>query len=224
MGLSTNFNPARDVATGQRQLMFNVLPRQAEAGEESYASLGGGIFPRFLAQRNAIWSEIVADLRAMVVALAKDDIGDKRTNVRMSDFATLFLVGADVEGWGEEAREMLNEMAEMQVGEVADKHILVECMSAYLASYPEHGGMYYTQKYWQGVLSDFYESDRTTQAKLTASYFRKMLWGANKAVMESKFNMKVIPAEENKHLHQSTYTFWLKGATTLEQMSENPQV
>jgi hypothetical protein len=221
MGLSTNNNPVRDVATGQRQLMFNVLPRQAVAGEESYASLGGSIFPRFLAQRNAIWSEIVADLRAMVVALVKDDIGDKRTNFRMSDFVTLFLVGADVEGWGEEAREMLNEMAEMQVGEVADKHILVECMHSYLAEHMEERGIYKTQKQWQSELSDFYSSDRTTQAKLTASYLGKMLWWANKEIMVREFDMDV---KEDIHKKQNTYAFWHRDTITLDDLSKEAAV
>jgi hypothetical protein len=222
MGLSCNDNPVRDVASGRRQLMFNILGRQTET-EEAYASLGGKLIPEFLSHRNEIWSEIVADLRAMVVHLANDDISQKYTNFRMSDFATLFLVGADCEGWGSEAREMLNQMIDLQVSQVASKHTIVDCMKVYLSKNFEARGTYKTLKEWGDALRQEFDGDNSMVQKLTQSSFIKLFAGANKDIMVQEFGMKVAgkgTPEYDTHAKQHAYALWLPNEPCLDDLMQ----
>ena len=171
-------------------------------------SLGGALYPEFLKHRNAIWSELVNDLRAMVMYLAKADLGSVRTSFRMSDFAVPFLVGAEAEGWGAEAREMLLQMKGMQMADLAQKHTLVLIMSEYLVAHPEEQGVYKTQGVWQQELMKMVPAnDRQTCDKLTASHVRTMLSGKSSDIMVTKFRMHV---SDNKNKEkQFKYAFWL---------------
>src|SRR5207248_7243371 len=121
LSLSTNQNPVKEAATGQRQLMFHV------AGRTEYRGGGFSVTPEFMGRRAEIWSEVVADLRALVNALGKADLNETE-KFRGADFATLMKAAAKCEGWEAEAKQMLAEMAGMQVRVVADKNLGVSVL------------------------------------------------------------------------------------------------
>lgn len=212
MAVSTNNNPVRDVASGQRQLMFHVLPRQNALSDEAYASLGGALYPEFLKHRGAIWSELIADLRAMVVSLAKADLTKVRTSFRMSDFGVFLIAVAEQEGWGGESRGMLTQMQETQMEELASKHTVVALMTEYLIQYPEKQGEFLTQGQWLEELRKLVGTDRQTLDKLTSSHMKKMLTGESSNIMKTSF---IMSEGENKKLRQRTFAFWLKATKNL---------
>lgn len=208
MAVSTNGNPVRDVATGQRQLMFHVKPRQDAMTDESYVSLGGSLYPAFMKHRNAIWSELIADLRAMVVHLGKADLSAVRTSFRMSDFGVLFLAVADGEGWGDEARTMLRQMQNVQMRELAKKHTLVELMTQYLIEHPERQNVLMTLGEWrERLLLAIPLGDRQTRDKFSVGHFKKMFTGASASIMEREFVMAV---KRDPKLKQNKYAFSLR--------------
>ena len=204
MAVSTNYNPSRDVATGRRQLMFSVRSRQDSMDEEAFKSLGADLYPEFMKHRNAIWSEIVADLRAMVVHVANTTVWP-HTSFSMSDFGTLMLVGASQEGWGAEARNMLLQMQGTQLKELANKHVLVNLMTDFLITHPVRQGKFYRLGEWQELLrmqAPF--NDKSISAVLTDGQLKKMFTGTSSDIMKSSF---IMHEGMDKKYKQKTYSF-----------------
>ena len=207
MAVSTNYNPSRDVATGQRQLMFTIRPRQDAMNEECYKSLGADLYPEFMKHRAAIWSEIVADLRAVVVHIANTKVWPT-TSFRMADFATLMLVGAIQEGWGTEARNMLFQMQGTQLKELASKHMLVTLMTDYLITHPNHQGRFLRQNEWQENLRlNAPYGDKQAVAVLSEGALKKMLTGTSSDIMKTSF---IMCEGYDKKYKQKTFSFTLK--------------
>jgi hypothetical protein len=212
IALSTNQNPVRDVATGQRQLMFNVLPRQDSLEDEAFVSLGAGIYPTFMKHRNAIWSELVSDLRAMVMHLGQTDLSSIKTSFRMADFGVLFLACAEAEGWKDVAKQMLLSMQQVQLAGLADKHTLVTVMTDYLRENLKEQGQLYTQGQWKVKLHDHLSwGDKTTRDKLSDSHLRTMFSGKSADIMKSRFVM--LEGMDND-LKQKKFSFAIKGGKT----------
>lgn len=214
MGLSTNLNPALEIATGQRQLMFSVLPRKSDMDDAKYRGMGMSLAQEFLQYRNSLWSEIIADLRGIVRAVGTGDFNTK-TTFRMADFAVLMLIAADAEGWGPEARQMLLEMEGKQMAEIAEKNLLVTLLTQYLQDNPLECGKYKSMGDWrEELLLLIPYNDRKAKEKMNDSYLRNMLCGAGSDFLRMQLVMKV-GTRENKNWDskrkQMRYAFWLKG-------------
>src|SRR5437016_4716856 len=100
-----------------------------------------------MGHRAEIWSEVVADLRALVNALGKADLNETE-KFRGADFATLMKAAAKCEGWEAEGKQMLAEMAGMQVRVVADKNLGVSVLREFFHTYPKAVGQYRTLRDW----------------------------------------------------------------------------
>jgi hypothetical protein len=155
MGLSTNNNPAKDAATGTRQLMLSVAARQTSYDDKAFQGQGMVLIPRFMKVRNAIWSELIADLRRMVEALGSRDSWDKeRTGFRMGDFGQLMLICADSEGWMDEADDMLRQMAGVQTQQMGERNLFVWLLTDYLLANRTEEMQYHTQSWWVNTESE----------------------------------------------------------------------
>ena len=213
LAISTNQNPTRVLATGQRQLMFALLPRQSSLAERQYRSMGMSLIPEFLRHRNAIWSELVADLRGVVMALAKGDMNVK-TSFRMADFAALLLLPAEHEGWEAEAHAMLDDMSRTQVKNLAGRNLFTTVMKDYLSAYHGDIGKMKTLAEWQDALQTFVALDRQARERLTGDYLRYMLVGQGKPLVVQELVMEVGTRENglwDKHNKQCRYAFRLRG-------------
>jgi len=205
MGLSTNQNPARDLATGQRQLMFSVKPRQDAVTDAKYLGMKASLEPAFLSKRNEIWTELIEDLRSIVRSLAQGNL-NTRTTFRMADFAVLLLVCADAEGWGPEARNMLQSMAGKQTAEMADKNLGISLLRDWLLKNPIEEGAWKTQGEWQAALVDVVPAnDRKARERLTSDYMKWLLTGQGVPMLKSAFRMQ---QEFSGHKKQFRFRFF----------------
>lgn len=168
--LTTNSNPTREVATSRRFLVIPVAPRQKEAGERVFHSVGDHLLPRLMAARNAIWSELLADLSACVLALHNTDAATK-TSLSMADFGVFVQRIAEYEDWGDLAIQMLLTTEKKQEQQSAEKQVIAELLTELFVNNPGMQGHFYTAHQWadhlQTVIS---EHDYDNKRKVTPNY------------------------------------------------------
>jgi hypothetical protein len=191
MGLSTNFNPTLNAATGSRQLMFQVSPRQTTYGDKAYLGQGTVLIPGFMKVRDLIWSELIADLCRVVEAYGETkDWSKVVTGFRMADFAQLMLICAESEGWVDEADDMLRQMSDTQTHQMGERNLFIRLLTEYLLERPEMEGQYHTMSEWTAILSDrILQTDRQAKQILTINYVRRMLTGSEKPTLATRFDV-----------------------------------
>jgi hypothetical protein len=192
MGLSTNFNPTLNAATGTRQLMFQVSPRQTSYGDKAYLGQGTVLIPGFMKVRDAIWSELIADLCRVVEAYGETkDWSKVSTGFRMADFAQLLLICADSEGWKQEADDMLKQMSDTQTHQMGERNLFIRLLADYLLANRHEEGQYKTLSDWTAVLSDtILGADRKAKEILNVNYVKRMVTGSEKPTLATRFDIR----------------------------------
>ena len=227
MCLSTNLNPTQNAATGSRQLMFSVASRQASYDDEAYAGQGMVIVPELLKHRNDIWSELVSDLVSVVESM-NCDRSQYRTGFRMADFGTFMLICADNEGWYDEAKAMLKQMAGMQTAQVGERNLFIRVLSEYLLAIKSAEGQYKTVREWAAELIDQIPgADFDARKKMNANYIRYMLKGAERVILDTRFIVEEGTRENgkwNSHLCVNTFAFTLKDRSAIDSAKVAPAV
>jgi hypothetical protein len=202
------------MATGQRQLMFSVLPRQGSYEEARYQGAGMHLQTEFLRVRNFLWSELVSDLRRMVEALGEVKDFGVHTGYRMADFGALILICAESEGWRQEAEAMLKEMTKVQATVLAEKNLMVSVLEEYLHVQPDVEGQMKTRADWHGLLLDAIPTnDRTARAKFTRDYVKYMVGGQGRPMLDARFCVTEGTRENggwDAHTKTKRYAFKLK--------------
>jgi hypothetical protein len=169
---TTNANPTREVATSRRFMVVPVAPRQLAAGEKVYSSTGEFLLPELMAIRSVIWTELLADLSACVLALHATDPATK-TSFSMADFGVWVQRIADHEGWGDAAHQMFTAVEKKQEQQTIETQPLAELLPEYFRSCPTHQGKFFTAREWcahfQSVIP---ETDGELRRKVTANYVR----------------------------------------------------
>ena len=216
MGLSTNGNPTRAIATGQRLLMFSVLARQNNYEDAKYQGAGMHLVQQFMKVRNAIWSELISDLRMMVEALGEVPDFSQKTGYRMADFGALILICAKHEGWDAEAEAMLKEMTNVQSVAMAAKSLMVSLLEDYLQAAPDGWDTMRTLAEWNNVLLDTIpHNDKKARQQFTRDYVRYMVTGQGRPMMDARFVVIEGNRQNGKwdsHSKVNRYAFELKGS------------
>jgi len=221
MGLSTNNNPAKDAATGTRQLMLSVAARQTSYDDKAFQGQGMVLIPRFMKVRNTIWAELIADMGRMVEALGSRNSWDKeRTGFRMGDFGQLMLICADSEGWMDEADDMLRQMAGVQTQQMGERNLFVRLLTDYLLANRTEEVQYHTQSWWVNTLQDnIPNADKKAKQILNNDYARRMLVGSEKPILLTRFEVHEGTQQNglwDKHKKLKTYAFRMRDRTAID--------
>lgn len=169
--LTSNASPIRTAATSRRFITIPVAARQGSTGEAAYQSIGASVLPGFLAQRGALWAELIGDLHGILRRLPKTDPHTK-TSFSMSDFGVLTQRCADAEGWGNECREMFWTLERAQEDHVVEHSFYMQLIADHLARQPSDVDVFYTAAEWcNKLVSLIPERDREGLQKLTKNCF-----------------------------------------------------
>ena len=207
-GLSTNYNPIKEAATGRRQLTFFVRGRSGSTG---YRSTAQDLWPEFDLESPALWAEVIADLRVIVKGLA--EVAPMQTTFSMSDFAVFMLRCAEAEGWMDKAKDVLVRLEELQQRVVAQKAFWVTRVTEVLETYPEMNGKPLTSEEWckwmrQVVPGD----DRDTLSRINERKFGIYCTKSGKEIMVRALRM----VEHPKHGNACRFSFSLPDACLAE--------
>lgn len=191
--LSTNYNPAKEAATGRRQLTFFTKARPEVDG---YRSPAADLWPEFDREAPELWTEIIADLRGIVKALA--EVEPMPVSHSMSDFAVFMRRCARFEGWEDDAVRILTDLNELQQQVLADKSFWAGMVYRVLYAHPELLGKLHTSNEWCGWMREVIDPhDRDTMNRIQEGKFGIYCSKSGKATMERAVGLFI--SEHKKH-------------------------
>jgi hypothetical protein len=185
--LSTNYNPAKEAATGRRQLTFFVKERPVQDG---YRSPAADLWPEFDRLAPELWAEVIADLRVITKGLA--EIEPMNVSHSMSDFAVFMRRCARFERWEDDAVRILNDLNELQQQVLADKSFWANMIMTVVYAHPELVGELHTAKEWCNWMREVTNpADRDTQSRIVEGKFGLYCSRSGRATMERAVGMKI---------------------------------
>lgn len=183
--LSTNYNPIREAATSRRQLTFFVRERDEQGG---YRSPAADLWPEFDRQTEALWAEVIADLRIINQGLAKVD--PMPVHHSMSDFGVFMMRCATAEGWEADCKRIITCLTDLQNRVVSSKSFWVSKLQEVLTEHPELTGKPLTAKEWVGWVKQIVpHDDKEGLARLRDTSFALYCSRGGKQVMIRAFKM-----------------------------------